>query len=129
MSWLYHLQKEKRKEEKKELTSYVDGKFKELSDAMENNDSAVTTKLNHSIELINQLLNYETRNLKLHIKNMQSTDSRLEEDIARIEGVVFFKKDDNLSDYYRSKNRRNYNKSSGESRDRDKDMEDENNGS
>jgi hypothetical protein len=125
MSWLYHLQKEKRKEEKKELFQYVDSKFETLSDQMTNNDNAVTTKLNHSIELLNQLLNYETRNLKLHIKNMQHTDSRLEDDIARIEGVVFFKRDDNIHEFFKSKRDRNNNKSSGQS----KDMEDENNGS
>lgn len=91
IGWLYTRQQTKRQEDKNELIAYVDNKFDNLTKMQTNTTGNLNEKLDHSNNLLTKILQYETRNIKLHIKNLTITDERLEADIARIEGLVLFK--------------------------------------
>lgn len=106
VGWLYHLNQKKRQDDKNEVISYVNGKFETVTEMIAASSKSILEKHEHSTTLLNKILNYETKNIKLHIRNLTITDIRLEEDIARIEGVVFYKKDDSLREFRKTKNKK-----------------------
>jgi hypothetical protein len=126
--WLYNLQKKKRDDDKAELIDYVDKKFKTVTAIIENTNNTTNTKLDSSLELLRKILNYETKNIKLHIRNLSITDDRLENDIARIEGIVLFKKEPDPREYYQGKTNTKTNKKSNIPYNNSENMEDETNG-
>lgn len=128
IGWLYHLQREKRKEDKKELYDYVDTKFNTVCEQIKNTNDSTCEKLDHSLEILKKILNYETKNIKLHIRNLSITDDRLENDISRIEGIVLFKKTPDPGDYYRTKGNTKDNKKSNIPYSSDQDIGMEDNG-
>lgn len=128
IGWLYHLQREKRKEDKKELYDYVDSKFSLVCEHIQTTNKNTNEKLDHSLDLLKKILIYETRNIKLHIRNLSITDDRLENDISRIEGIILFKKTPDPGDYYRIKGNTKDNKKSNIPYSSDQDIGMEDNG-